>query len=272
MIGGGYVIPAQPNYLEFMYQLYELLTKDDKDRDIAILFLSYGTCHPTPIFLPLLILPDLAPSARYPRQLQQAALLLTHVLDRLHKRPENIILTGDSAGGNLALALLSHISHPHPSTTHPILPVKPSAPFRGCVLTSPWLDFSTSKPSFTSNAPKDYLTIRAGNLWSSTFMGTPAPHTQNADPYIQAIMAPESWWKGVMVQEFLIMAGQDELLVDGIVEFAEGLKRVKGLEGRVQVLVAEGEAHDATNGDVSLGFTETGKQGQLMRSWISSKL
>src|SRR5258707_263246 len=71
---------------------------------------------------------DLAPTAPYPRQLQQAALLLTHALHTLHIPPQNIILTGDSAGANLVLSLLSHISHPHPSTVLPIPRISLSSP------------------------------------------------------------------------------------------------------------------------------------------------
>src|SRR5438045_7002331 len=104
-----------------MYQLQSALAQ--QGHSVSILMLSY----------------DVAPEAPYPRQLQQTALLLDHVLNVLHITPSNICLSGDSAGGNLILALMSHISHPHPSTTVPIIPLQLSAPFRGLVLTSPWV-------------------------------------------------------------------------------------------------------------------------------------
>ena len=39
--GGGYVMPSGWAYMEFMYQLQQILSKENKS--IAVLFLSYGT-------------------------------------------------------------------------------------------------------------------------------------------------------------------------------------------------------------------------------------
>jgi acetyl esterase/lipase len=51
--------------------------------------------------------------------------------------PENIIIYGDSGGGNLAAALTSHLLHSHPSTTTPINPIILTAHLRGLILQSP---------------------------------------------------------------------------------------------------------------------------------------
>jgi acetyl esterase/lipase len=80
---------------------------------------------------------DLIPTAQYPRQLQQAISLLNNLIQNLHKSPSNIILYGDAAGGNLTTAVLSHLSHPHPSKTTLITPLKLTAKLRGLVLSSP---------------------------------------------------------------------------------------------------------------------------------------
>ena len=40
-------------------------------------------------------------------------MLLNHVLDELKIKAEHIVLVGDSAGANLVMSLLSHVSHPH---------------------------------------------------------------------------------------------------------------------------------------------------------------
>ena len=59
--------------------------------------------------------------------------------------PSQVVLVGDSAGGNLALATLLWLrdsNWPMPS---------------GIILMSPWMDLSHSTPSFSLNTPFDYL-------------------------------------------------------------------------------------------------------------------
>lgn len=152
---------------EFMHQLVLHLTSQGKS--VAVLMLSY----------------DLAPGAQYPRQLQQAAALLTHVLTTLKYVPSSIVLTGDSAGANLALSLLSHITHPHPSRTLKIPPITLKEDFLGVVLISPWVSFDLSSPSWTANASKDCIDPNAGKAWSAAFLGDPHPHTRTSDYYNQ---------------------------------------------------------------------------------------
>jgi hypothetical protein len=111
-------------------------------------------------------------------------------------------------------------------------------------------------------------------------MGSEPPYTENADEYNQPIMAPLEWWAGMPVEEVLVVAGKDEILVDDVVEFAGRLERGmrmgtnKGTgEGKlVTLFVAEGECHDQTNLDVQFGYKEPGEQTKLIRRWIGSKL
>jgi len=254
--GGGYVFSAAPEMFDFMFQVVNVLKSQGKS--VAVLFLSY----------------DLAPGAIYPRQLQQASALLNHVITKLSISPKNIILTGDSAGGNLILALLSHISHPHPSTTVPIQPLSLSEPFRGAVLISPWTDFSNSAPSYRTNAYKDIIDPRAVRQWADAFIGEAYPYPTKSDYYNQPITAPESWWDGLKVQEILVLAGEQEVLVDSIKEF-EGKLRRGVVEGtNVELLVAKGEYHDQPSVDLQIGYKEKdeGEQAKKIKGWISSKL
>jgi acetyl esterase/lipase len=55
----------------------------------------------------------LAPKAHFPTQLIQAVEALKYVLSITS--PSKVIITGDSAGGHLALSLLSHLMHPSQS-------------------------------------------------------------------------------------------------------------------------------------------------------------
>jgi acetyl esterase/lipase len=241
---------------EFMFQIVDVL--QSKGKNAAVLMLSY----------------DLAPGRTYPRQLQQASMLLNHVLNKLEVPPSNIILTGDSAGANLALSLLSHILHPHPSTTTPIPPITLSSPLHGAILISPWVSFNTSTASFKSNKYKDVIAPEAVKQWSDAFMGSKYPYTETSDYYNQALTAPESWWEGLPVEEVLIVAGEEEVLIDGINEFEGKLRRGVGEAVKVEYLVAKGEYHDQPTLDLQLGYGEgdEGEQARRIKGWVTSKL
>ncbi|TVY17975.1 Steryl acetyl hydrolase 1 [Lachnellula arida] len=256
--GGGYTFPAAPEMFEFMFQIISALQSQGKN--IACLFLSY----------------DLAPARVYPRQLQQGALLLNHVLHTLHIPPSNILLAGDSAGGNLAVGLLSHISHPHPGLHGVYVPKVElgedgNAKFKGAVLISPWVSFNLDSESWIRNEYKDCLCKKAGQQWSSAFLDHPQPLDSVSDYYNQAVTAPESWWEGAAVESVLIVAGRDEVLVDGITEFAGKFSRGVGGAGNVEFRVLEGY-HVQSTIDLQLGYTESqeGEQAKFIKSWIAS--
>lgn len=71
--------------------------------------------------------------AFFPVALQDAVTAYAYVLNTLNVRPENVVISGDSAGGNLALALLPYMHEegelvlPHP---------------RAALLWSPWVDLT----------------------------------------------------------------------------------------------------------------------------------
>lgn len=149
----------------------------------------------------------LTPEARYPRQLQQGVELLRYLTTNLGKDPSDIVLAGDSASGNLALAVLSHISHPHEAV--PALEL--SRPLRGVLLLSPWVSPNTMSSSFTTNKLKDTLVALVLDRWIDAFMGSAPP-----DNYNQPYRAPAEWWKDLRAEEILVVAGAHEVLVDSI--------------------------------------------------------
>jgi acetyl esterase/lipase len=81
-----------------------------------------------------------------------------------------IFIGGDSAGGNLALALLSHILHPHPNFEDE-LRIELPAPLAGAILTSPWVKFPTDDNSVKRNEGSDFICKEAANRWSTAFLG-----------------------------------------------------------------------------------------------------
>lgn len=134
-----------------------------------------------------------------------------------------VVIAGDSAGGNLASALLLHLAYPHPSGLVPQINL--SSQLLGVLLISPWISFATSSPSFQKNAQSDYITSKAIKRASEAYLGVGYHH----DDYTQPINAPFESWERVadhVVGEVMIWAGGGEVLIDEISEFARVLKKV----------------------------------------------
>lgn len=222
---------------------------------------------------------DLSPGVQFPRQLIQATMLLNHLFQVRGLSPKDIIISGDSAGANLALALMSHIVHPHPAVPKAEFPS--GEKFLGLILISPWAHFDYSTPAFKSNATKDDISVAFLENCSDAFLGTSYPYAQNSDtPYTQPAFAPSEWWKDIPVDQILVTAGEDEVLVDGIRDLhrnlSEGLLGGVGGDGvsgnrRVELLVAKDEAHESPMLDTALGLG-TGESASRITSWVKSKL
>lgn len=129
------------------------------------------------------------------------------------------MIAGDSAGGNIAAGVLGHLSHPNASVPKLSL----SGNLGGVLFVSPWVSFDQSSDSFKRNSKKDGLSPRALAAWSSNFMGA---GKNLPDNYNTPKDAPADWWKGVKVsdRDIAIIAGANEVLVDGIREFTDRLK------------------------------------------------
>ncbi|KAJ3567342.1 hypothetical protein NP233_g6436 [Leucocoprinus birnbaumii] len=87
----------------------------------------------------------LAPETQFPGPLHDVVSAYLRLVEDLHIPPENIIVSGDSAGGGLALALLMYLrdnGYPLPS---------------GAILMSPWVDLTLSCESWESNALYDVV-------------------------------------------------------------------------------------------------------------------
>ena len=85
--GGGFAMPGSNLHLTFSQSILDTFEKIGTD--VAIFFVTY-----TP-----------TPCAIYPQQLVEAVGAMHYLLES--RLSENILLAGDSAGGKLALAILS---------------------------------------------------------------------------------------------------------------------------------------------------------------------
>src|SRR5260221_1572103 len=154
----------------------------------------------------------LAPDSPLPTQLRQANAALSHLLNK-GISPANIVIGGDSAGGNLIFQLMSHILHPLASIPSP--PALSQA-FAGAMLISPWCKYSADDPSFARNDRKDVLTVRS----YVHFMAIgKAELTPELEYYCQPLSSPASWWKGLdrVCSRALYKARLDESVLDSAI-------------------------------------------------------
>lgn len=155
----------------------------------------------------------LAPEHPYPAALDDAvngwkALLAQGV------KPANLVIGGDSAGGNLALVTAIAIRDaglPQPS---------------GLVLLSPWTDLSSSGSSMGSRAERDrLLTVRGIDRAARQF----ANDIALTDPRLSPLFARLDG-----LPKMLIQVGDDEVLLDDSVRLADAA-RTAGVTLRLDV-------------------------------------
>ena len=94
--------------------------------------------------------------------------VILHTFNAFLLTGAQIFISGDSAGGNMALSLMSHLVHPHPEVSNKI---SLSEPIAGAILISPWIKFTSSDDSFQRNATSDMVVPAAVERWSSLFRG-----------------------------------------------------------------------------------------------------
>ncbi|KAJ5779356.1 Alpha/beta hydrolase fold-3 [Penicillium paradoxum] len=237
--GGGYCLPAVPSHFSHIEALCEDIRGYNKT--VGVLFLTY----------------DLAPQAQWPRQLGQAVTVLQYAIQALGKRPSDIVLQGDSSGGNLALAILSHIAHPHPQETVPRLSLE--EPLGGVLLLSPWVDFSTDYPSYQKNAHRDVISAKSLNGWAQAFLDRTVE-----DEYNCPVKVPVNWWRHIPVTRIFIGAGEYEVLLDSIKQMAQ---KMKAEHPDTIVSIAPQEFHVEPITDFALKIPP-GSQLKAMASWL----
>jgi acetyl esterase/lipase len=181
------------------------------------------------------------PTGVYPQALAESVEATRYVLDGAGKNKE-VIIGGDSAGGQLCIAVLSHVSgHPHPQSDK----VKPldlkGKKLKGAIALAPWVSSDANKfPSMRENEPTDMITCYVAGYWSELWK---AGHPD--DEYIVPEIAPPGWWSGVknVTDNVIILAGDDEVLRDPIVSWAKKFEEGSGV-ANVRLVVAPGESHD----------------------------
>lgn len=160
----------------------------------------------------------LTPVFTFPTQFQEAVNAVRYVLETCDFEPSQIIIGGDSAGGNLAAAVVLHCIQPSDHVA-PLAPVSPVRRFRGLILLSPWVSFDVTLQSFTKAPGKDYIQAESEKTWSDSYLNKSEPCI-----YSEPGLASANQWKDIPVQDILVTTGADEVLLDGITTWVDHIK------------------------------------------------
>ncbi|KXT03923.1 hypothetical protein AC578_9250 [Pseudocercospora eumusae] len=241
--GGGYVMPCNPGQITWIYELQQHLSKTT---NVAVVMVSY----------------TLAPRGQYPLNIKQAAESLGFLLTKQGTKASNIVIIGDSAGGNMTLGLISHLLHPHPEVPK----IELREPLATAVLISPWVKFSTTDDSWKRNATSDMIPPIAAARWASLFKGS-----RPSDEYNEPILGDAKWYAGLdrVVKDVLVWGGDGEVLIDSIQDFA---KTLKAAHAKVDLVVEKGAAHEDFMMEKLLGYSGTAEGTQLIESWIAERI
>lgn len=271
--GGGYITPAIPGHMEWCLQAYVLAGRhmrrsstrsggSSRER-VAVAVLQY----------------TLTPQARFPAQMCQAASGLAHLL-RGGVRPSQIVVGGDSAGGNMTVQLLSHLLHPYPLAERIVL----GEPLAGAFLVSPLVSQNMLTRSFVDGRPCDMISEgifdnpnremfheKPRGLLGVLFPNWGLVETKEfREGRGWALMADvdEKWLDGManIVRKVYVTCGKHEILRDQGIELAESI-RARNADVEVKLEVAEKEAHDFI---LLEGQRQViGDATTRMRSWFS---
>ncbi|KAI0466608.1 alpha/beta hydrolase fold-3 domain-containing protein [Xylaria cf. heliscus] len=195
------------------------------------------------IFMPQYRLSSRPTSAPFPAALQDVLTSYLYFVRTLGIPASNITVSGDSAGGNLLIALLRYLVEYGPELGIP----QP----RTAVVIAPWVApvkhlwpeiVITSNPNYNS----DYLGTSLCRWGARTYMGDASPE----DPYIVPLGHP---FKTPV--PMLVTFGEAEIFVIDGVEWAREMGRVKG--NQLETYIEPGAPHDTLLVGHFLGFQET---------------
>ncbi|KAF4345519.1 alpha beta hydrolase fold [Fusarium beomiforme] len=248
--GGGYVAPPLPGHFTWCWEAY-VHGGPGGVNEVAVAVLQY----------------TLAPGGKYPDQLRQAAIALNHLLQG-GVNPRDLIIGGDSAGGNLVAQLAYHLLHPHVAV--PV--VKLENPIAGLFLVSPWLSNRTDTTSFKEYGNVDMLSAALVERTSgyAVSMEDLEPKVDEAHPAL-VMDGDLSWLSGLptIASALYVTVGRREVFSDAIIGFGEAAKeRCPSMS--IQLEVGERECHDFI---LIENQAEAAKDStQRMRDWASGIL
>jgi len=195
-------------YLEFLLEWWALLG-DAGYRNPAVFALEY----------------TLAPDARYPAQIHEAAAAYQHVLHVAGNDPRRVCIGADSAGATLALSLMLVLAQlrrcRRASSGRQVSGAKISPPNPElAVLISPWTSLVTDhdhNPLHKHNDEHDYLDMLT--LWRYAHQYASSEHLHQAPANPGACCDDELWRQAAPRRGFHVSWGSDEILAGDASDF-----------------------------------------------------
>ncbi|KAJ9144553.1 Arylacetamide deacetylase [Pleurostoma richardsiae] len=177
----------------------------------------------------------LAPSYPFPTAVEDSADAILQIADRAREfgiDPDKILLSGFSAGGNLALA--AWVLLQSPAKWDYTLPCAPPR-INGFVLYYPLLDWTLSRPRKRMVCPRPEMTLPKGltDLFDASYIYPPRPRHELTDPLLSPGLMPDELLD-LLPPLHLVLCEFDMLLIEGQM-FAERL-RARGKEVTVRVV------------------------------------
>lgn len=247
--GGGYAMACSLGH----FRWFDKLQKDlSAKHDVSIATPAYELTLDKP-----------APKGRFPAQLKQGSEALAWLINVQGRRPSDIIVAGDSAGGHLTITLLSHLLHPHPAATK----IDLKEPLAGAVLVSPWTNlFPADTPQARYNETSDMIVIGAGRRWSALFLGG-----QERNSFNNPAEADPKWFVGLesKVKDILIWGGGVEAIINTIIKFNDILQAA---HPRVEFVIQDGASHDDFVLEAMLGYKHKHEGTKVIETWIDQRL
>ncbi|KAF2116880.1 Alpha/Beta hydrolase protein, partial [Lophiotrema nucula] len=155
---------------------------------------------------------------RFPAALQDSITFYSYLLDQ-GVSPDRIIVSGDSAGGNLVLAFARYLSEHEGILSLP----------RGIMVWSPWVDLRDATSEGYKTSPHRHTDFVGAHLafWgTSAFVPkTPKPLTPELEAYISPILSPSR-----LEVPLFINACTAEILYDQIQVYSDAMQAVEGNE------------------------------------------
>ncbi|KKY25732.1 putative lipase thioesterase [Phaeomoniella chlamydospora] len=197
----------------------------------------------------------LAPENPYPSQLVQAVDALRWLLDSY--KPDDLILGGDSAGGQTVLSLLVHLTKPSPYAPAISLGDKR---IRGALASSPWVGFDYTAKSYQDNEKHDFLSrdamLEITKLWNPKH-----------EIWSDLLSVPKDTWQAAPVDRILLTVGTAEVFYDDVVELGKVMGTVEDPSGRVQIVKSKDDVHVGWIFNVALGL-EPGPSTKPVIEWL----
>ncbi|KAJ6013408.1 Alpha/Beta hydrolase protein [Penicillium herquei] len=184
----------------------------------------------------------------FPAAIQDGLTAYIYALKTLKIPPSQIVLSGESAGGNLILALLRYITEENPAIPLP----------RCALLWSPWVDMTQrARTSMVKhrNYNSDYIKYDLGVWAVSSYI---PPGWSDDHPYFSPLASDHTLKLSIPL---FIEVGTSEVLYDDIVQFALNMKK-NGTE--VELREAPNGVHSTFGVADNMGMPEVAIEGHKL--------